>query len=48
MHLEDLCKKNVSPRKYHPEYFEINASNKIPNVLQEIDQEYDVAEELEQ
>lgn len=44
--LEDLCKKNVIPRKYHQEYFNMNTSDKISDVLPETDQE-DEVEELE-
>ncbi|CAH1103720.1 unnamed protein product [Psylliodes chrysocephalus] len=42
--LEDLCKKNVIPRKYHQEYFNMNTSDKISDVLPETDQEDEVEE----
>lgn len=43
--LEDLCKKNVIPRKYHEEYFDMKTSDKLPDVLPETDIEDEVEQQ---
>lgn len=44
--LQDLCKKNVIPRKYHQEYLNMKPSENVPDKLPETDLEDDM-EELE-
>lgn len=37
--LEDLCKKNVIPTKYHDEYLNMQSNNTVRDVLPETDEE---------